>query len=133
MGSLPSLPFAVSKKQLIWAYILVWTLISGYGFISPVESLHISLLCHCGITSRMFCSQVTLTTNSHKCFIDTFTSHILPAGLHRHDGYFLIHLPTFIQMFGLSLSFFPLHVNVLLFEVSIILWCNCSHSWMKTF
>lgn len=41
------------------------------GFISHVESLRISLLFHCGTTSRMFCSQVTFTTNSHKCFTDT--------------------------------------------------------------
>lgn len=54
------------------------------------------------MTSRMFCSQVTFTTNSPKCFIDTFTSHILPVGLHHHAGYFLSHLPTFILMFGVS-------------------------------
>lgn len=125
-----SLSFTVPKKWLIWAYVLVWILISGYGFISHVESLHISSLCHCGMTSKMFCSQVTFTTNYHKCFIDTFTSHILPAGLH-HAGYFLIHLPTFIQMFGPSV--FPsFHYMWMLFFLRCPSSCNaiaCALGW----
>lgn len=96
-----------------------------------MESLHISLLCHCGMTSRMFCSQITFTTNSHKCFMDTFTSHILPVGLHHHAGYFLIHLLTFIQMFGVS-AFPSFHYMWMFFFLRHLSSCHaiaCTLGW----